>query len=135
MVSQEEQPGGHLPAEELDGVEEVAGRLNEGPADDHETESPVLLGDGGDVGEAPQDGKAGEHLDKSGEERRMDPTDDAVDDLKDGNGLDDLERDADDAPEVGRGVKSDGKSEVKDVDPSNEASDVITKQVGYGMVV
>lgn len=29
--------------------------------DDHETESPVLLGDGGDVGEAPQDGKAGEH--------------------------------------------------------------------------
>ena len=29
--------------------------------DDHETESPVLLGDGGDVGKAPQDGKAGEH--------------------------------------------------------------------------
>lgn len=36
MVSQEEQPGGHLPAEELDGVEEVAGRLNEGPTRDGE---------------------------------------------------------------------------------------------------
>ena len=41
-------------------------------------------------------------LDESGEERRVDPTNDAMDDLKDGNGLDDLERDADDAPEVGR---------------------------------
>ena len=74
-------------------------------------------------------------LDESGEERGVDPTNDAMDDLKDGNGLDDLERGADDAPEVGRSVKSDGKSEIKDVDPSNEASDVITKQVGYGMVV
>lgn len=44
-------------------------------------------------------------LDESGEERGMDPTDDAVDDLKDGNGLDDLERGADDVPEVGRATE------------------------------
>ena len=44
-------------------------------------------------------------LDESGEERGVDPTDDAVDDLKDGNGLDDLERGADDAPEVGRATE------------------------------
>ena len=44
-------------------------------------------------------------LDESGEERGMDPTDDAVDDLKDGNGLDDLERGADDAPEVDRATE------------------------------
>lgn len=44
-------------------------------------------------------------LDESGEERGMDPTDDAVDDLKDGDGLDNLERGADDAPEVGRATE------------------------------
>ena len=44
-------------------------------------------------------------LDESGEERGMDPTDDAVDDLKDGTTLEIHARAVHDAPEVGRATE------------------------------